>query len=152
MTLSTRVSEITARYAQQTSIDESRISWDFVGAPHGDTGAAFKPPSIDPTDPEAAIWQRIIVRWTPRSARRWGIGDAPVYADGVIAIDTFFPRYSSPATALTYAEEAKAIFDSQNFGSIRCRDGNGPDFTEIDRFPNFKLIQVVIPFYIYEVN
>lgn len=152
MALATRISDITSRFAAQTELDADRISWDFLGAPHGARGGAFEVPEIDPSNPEGAIWQRLIVRHTPTSARPWGISDAPRYAEGVIAIDTFFPRYSSPKLALEYADAAAAIFHRQQFGVVRCQDADGPEFVEIERWPNFKVIQVRVPFYIYEVS
>lgn len=152
MSLATRVQDITSRFAAQTELDEGRICWEFLGAPHGESGGAFVPPAIDPSNPEAAIWQRVTVRHVPNSSRPWGINNAPRYAEGVIAVDTFFPKYSSPKTALEYADAAATIFHRQQFGVVRCGDADGPDFLEVDLWPNFKIIHVLIPFYIYEVN
>lgn len=152
MSLLSRTTDITGRIAQNYSLDAERISWDFLGAPHGGKLGPFEPPDPEHVDPEAAIWLRPRIRPTPNTARPWGINNAPRYARGLIVGQVFFVRYTSPKLALEYADEFAALFHRETFGSIRCEDFNGPDFVEIDRWPNFKPIQVVIPYYIQEVN
>ena len=153
MSLATRISDITSRFAANTSLDEGRISWDSLGAPHSQSGAAFRPPAIDSQDPESAIWQQVQVVPIPNTERPWGIGiDSPMFGRGLIVINTYFPRYSDVGVALEYAEEAAMIFHRQFFGVVRCQDKSSASFVRTDDWPNFQQIQISIPYYLHEVN
>jgi len=155
VSLLTRVTAITARIASNFSLDEDKISWDFLGAPHPDEEGQpgpFKPPAIDMQNPEASIWLRPMVRPVAGSSRPWGINDAPRFQRGIIVGQVFFPRYSSPALGLEYADEFFTLFHRETIGAVRCEDANGPDFIEVGAWPNFKPVQVLVPFYLYEVS
>ncbi len=153
MSLDAQFSAITSRWEDNAPVDSDRISWDAFGAPHESGGeyGPFQPPDIDPRDPEAAIWQRLNVRMVPLSGRPLGVGEtAKTWREGLIIIDTLFPRFSPPLVPLQRANSAGLVFHRSYFSTIRCRDMTGPEFTELDLWPNFKPIQVTIPFSVLE--
>lgn len=151
MSMESATTAILQRYDDNSPVVAANRSWDFFGAPHGADAGEFEPPTIDPSNPVAAIWQRLKILMVPRSGSPFGIGEtAKTIRRGLIVIDTLFVRFTSPQAGLAKAETAGLLFHRSHISNVHCDDMTGPDFVEFERWPNFKPIQVKIPFHVFD--
>ncbi len=147
MSMESATTAILQRYDDNSPVVAANRSWDFFGAPHGADAGEFEPPTIDPSDPVTAIWQRLLIRMVPRSGRPHGIGEsAKTQRLGLIVIQTFFPRFTSPQAGLAKLETAAKLFERAHISNVHCGDMNGPEFIELPKWPNFKPVEATIEF------
>lgn len=121
-------------------------------------GPPFAPPEIDrssATYPDDAIWIRLTIAWSPRSARPLGIGaPAPRYWEGLLIQQIFFPKGCGEKEVAAVADLAHDVFHRADIGDpvvARCKDSSPPEriFTE-NEDDQFGQWNVTTPVYVIQ--
>lgn len=155
------LSEITAivdRFASGTSI--AAVDYAAGNLPGSGDGGVFQTPTVDPANPDAAIWARITVAPVPRAVAPVagvtrpgpvGLGpQAPTYREGLITVQHFAPRASGGAAIFAKVDETRALFDRARFGPVVCRDTDSPDPEGYEESGEWWQINTTTPYYVLE--
>ena len=142
--------QIAARFESLAPVPEERRDWSAFNLPHGDYGLPFKKPSVDPSDPESSIWQRLSLRPIPGSARPFHLGlEALRYREGMIFLQTFGAKLTAGEAILQAAQEAGEIYHREQFGIINCRDMDTPEWVDTKQSP-WRQVNCHIMYYVFD--
>lgn len=150
MSWETEQTDISSRFEAQAPVPEERRAWDFFNLPHGSYGGPFEPPSVDPSNPYDAIWQRLSLKPVHRSARPFHLGaNAVRYREGLIFVQTFGPKLCAGQDILQTAQEAGEIYHRSHFGIIHCFDMDPLEWVSPPR-SSWHQVNAVIPYYVFD--
>lgn len=147
---------IIARFVNLTTIATANQAWDDFGAPGNTVGqSSFKPPTVDPSNPSAAIWARLSIQSQPGSGRPACLGaNAPRVWDEYVTVQHFAPAGMGIGNLLSQkVDETLGIFSRKTIATgdvvIRLKDADPPMRVPLPADAAWQQINVTVPFSVF---